>query len=414
MSFTKTLLYNALRKSERIFKTDMVYAVRGGFWLLLGQISTSFISFGLAVAFAHLISQETYGTYRYILSFVGIIMSFSLSGLSPALTRATARGHDGTLMQAFKMTASWGILLSGILASLSLYYALNQNTTLATGLFIAALTAPLIDAFELATSFLNGKKLYKLISGLGIIRSVLSSSFLLFCLFFYKHLLFLLLAYFISNLLVMGFVFYYSQTRLVKNKTIDAEAARLGKHTSVINTFAAIADRIDNILLFHYFGPVQLAIYNFSLLIPSNILSLIKNIGTLATPKLVLSDKEVAKKTLLLKSTSLLILTVPLALLYIFSAPYLFKIFFPQYIEAVIYSQVFAITILMSGALPIALFDAHVALRAKYTLSVISNTVKITFIFIGIYFFGIWGAIIARILSKSVGLFTAYILVRKI
>jgi O-antigen/teichoic acid export membrane protein len=64
----------------------------------------------------------------------------------------------------------------------------------------------------------------------------------------------------------------------------------------------------------------------------------------------------------------------------------------------------------MSGTMPLSLLDAQIALKEKYTLSVISNTIKITLIFVGIYYFGIWGAIIARIASKTIGLLTAYTL----
>ena len=64
-----------LRWSERYSKTDMLYLVRGGFWLSLNHIAASVSSLILAVAFANLIPAETYGTYRYVLSIIWLMIS---------------------------------------------------------------------------------------------------------------------------------------------------------------------------------------------------------------------------------------------------------------------------------------------------------------------------------------------------
>jgi len=60
----KDKIYRLLRRSEKYFKTDMVYLAHGGFWLTLGQIISSAASFLLAIAFANLLPKETYGTYK--------------------------------------------------------------------------------------------------------------------------------------------------------------------------------------------------------------------------------------------------------------------------------------------------------------------------------------------------------------
>jgi O-antigen/teichoic acid export membrane protein len=406
----KERIKGLLRKSEHIFKTDMVYAAGGGFWLILGQIVSMGSSFLLAIAFAHLVSQEVYGTYRYILSVVGMFMSFSLSGLSPAVTRAVARGNEGTLLKSFLTNLSWSGLLATGMGLFALYYALHGNTVLCYSLLFAAAFAPFTDSFELHTSYLNGKKLFKVSSTINALRGIIATSVLILSLFLTHNPVLIVGTYFLIHFLITGYAFYYTYIRFKPNHRIDPDAKRLGAHVSIINGFAALADRVDNIILFHYFGPIQLAIYNFSLLIPTNILGLIKNIGTLAVPKLALKEVSAAKKTIVQKSFTLLLLTVPITLIYVFFAPILFHYFFPQYHAAIIYSQVFAITILMSGTMPLSLLDAQIALKEKYTLSVISNTIKITLIFVGIYYFGIWGAIIARIASKTIGLLTAYTL----
>ena len=83
MNTLKHATYRLLRKSERYFKTDMVYVARGGFWVTAGNIVSALAAFGLAVAYANLLPKESYGTYKYILSLAGIIGAFSLTGLAP-------------------------------------------------------------------------------------------------------------------------------------------------------------------------------------------------------------------------------------------------------------------------------------------------------------------------------------------
>src|SRR3990167_10664736 len=87
-------LYRFLRWSERYTKTDMVYLASGGFWLVLGQIIFALSAFILAVAFANLVPQATYGTYKNLTSMAAMFAIFSLPGMAVAVTRASAQGNE--------------------------------------------------------------------------------------------------------------------------------------------------------------------------------------------------------------------------------------------------------------------------------------------------------------------------------
>lgn len=406
--------YKLLRRSEGIFKTDMVYAAKGGFWLTFGQGIATFSSFILAIAFANILSQEEYGTYKYILSLTGLISSISLSGLSTSVVRSVARGFEGSFMQSFYLSLRWGLLMALSAFALSIYYYVNGNNLLAVCMLFTGAFSPLIDSGELYNAFLNGKKAFKGASLMRGIRSLITTLALVIGVLFTKNIAILIAIYFISHTITVCLLFYITYKTYKPNDQIEPDTVRLGKHVSIMNFLSTVSDRIDSVLVFHYFGAAQLAIYSFSLLIPNNILGLIKNIGTLATPKFVNHKPNEVRVNILRKSLSLLYVTLPIALSYILLAPIFFKVFFPAYIESVIYSQVFAITILMSGVIPLSTLDAHVAIRKKYILSLISNVSKLVLMFIGIYFAGIWGAIFGRIFSKSIGLFTAFILARSI
>src|SRR3989338_6310130 len=91
--------YQLLRRSEDFFKTDMVYLAKGGFWFTLAQTVVSLSSFFLAVAFAQFVTKEAYGQYKYILSIVGLLGAFTLSGLPSAFLFSWS-GRSGQFFRA--------------------------------------------------------------------------------------------------------------------------------------------------------------------------------------------------------------------------------------------------------------------------------------------------------------------------
>src|SRR3989344_4033868 len=88
----RSATYTLLRSSEKYFKTDMVYLAKGGFWLVVGQLIVSGVSFGLSVAFANLLEPDVYGTYRYILTIFNFLAIPTLTGINVALREQLLKG----------------------------------------------------------------------------------------------------------------------------------------------------------------------------------------------------------------------------------------------------------------------------------------------------------------------------------
>jgi len=53
----KLKLIKAIRWTEKYTKTDMIYAFKNSFWLLLGQALNFFLALGLLWAFANYLSK---------------------------------------------------------------------------------------------------------------------------------------------------------------------------------------------------------------------------------------------------------------------------------------------------------------------------------------------------------------------
>ena len=91
-----------LRRGERFTRTDNVYLAKGGTLLTLASLAASLSSLLLALLFARLVTKDAYGSYQYLLAWGSILAIFSVTGISDALTRAVAQGHDGTIMAALR------------------------------------------------------------------------------------------------------------------------------------------------------------------------------------------------------------------------------------------------------------------------------------------------------------------------
>src|SRR3989344_8979317 len=92
-----------LDKLSGIFKTDLSYVAKGGFWLGIASTISSASGLVLVYFFANYLEPETYGTYRYILSVYGLLTIASLGGISTAVTRSVAKGSEGDFLRGFRI-----------------------------------------------------------------------------------------------------------------------------------------------------------------------------------------------------------------------------------------------------------------------------------------------------------------------
>lgn len=400
----KSKIYKFLRWSEKYTKTDMVYLASGGFWLTLGQIISSASAFLLAIAFANLLPPETYGEYKYILSIASILAIPTLTGMGTAITQSVARGYEGSFIPAVKTKIKWGFLSSIASLSLSGYYFYNDNHTLTIAFLITAIFLPFFDTLGVYTNLLQGRKNFKGMSRYNMISTILSSVILVISLYITKNILLLLLIY-LSSWTIIKLIFLIKDIPPhTKNNHFETqETITYGKHLSLMGIPGIISSNIDKILLWHFIGPAQLAIYSFSLSFPSRITGLLKTFSRLAFPKIAEKNLKEIKKPLIVKVLKLVVLIIPLVSLYIFIAPYLYKIFFPQYMESVFYSQILIFSLLLQpfNILSTAL-SAKKRTKDLYIFHTASPLVQIAFLLILTPNFGIIGAIISILLTKII------------
>lgn len=405
MTSLSSRLHRLLRSSEKYTKTDMVYLSRGGTWLTLGQVVSAVASFLLTIAFANLLPQETYGTYKYILSVCGILAIPALSEMSTAIIHATSRGDEGAIFPAFFTKIRWAAL--GGIGSLFVagYYLYAGNTLLAVAFLIAAIFIPIMDAPTLYDSVLQGKKDFRRSVSYSAISQVIYVTTIVGMLFLTKELLFVLLAYFVS--ITASRYYFFRKTLHVypPNNKHDEAVIPYGKHMSVIKGLNTLVGGILGVFIFHFAGSAALAVYTIALAPIERVRGLLGILSNLLLPKIAHHEWEIPSFLSFCRK-----MTVPFMILlagilgYIGIAPLLYHAFFPRYLDSIFYSQLFALSLLFTFATIIlsTILRGKRKTKEQYVTSIIDMATSLGVAIPALYFWGLTGLILGLTINKII------------
>jgi len=391
-------------KLSEILGTNLRYIIKGGFWLTLGEIVSTATTFLSALVFANLLSKETYGIYNYVLSISGILAIPTLSGIGTAMTQAVAKGYEGSLIPAVKTKIRWGLLASLSALIVAAYYYIYGNSTLAIAFLIVAAFLPFLDAFGLYESFLYGRKLFDVASLYFILIQIITIAVLIGTIFITKNIFFILLAYFASWTFSKLIIFQLVLKKFPPNKKPDPEAITYGKHLSVVSIIGTIANYLDKLLVFHYLGAAELAVYSLAIGPPEQIKNLLSSFNILAFPKFTERTVAEIKKAMARKFFQLFLLACFVIGSYILIAPYFYKIFFPKYLDSVFYSRIFALSMFNLILFPAGIFlQAKRKIKEQYWTNLLTSLFQIVIMTVFIIWQGLLGLIVARILTRFFG-----------
>lgn len=409
MQCLRNLIYQLLRQSESFFKTDMIYLAKGGGWLITGQVVAAGASFLLSIAFANLASKEVFGNYKFVLSLAGIVGAFSLTGLGTAVVQAVARGFEGTLRNSFWLNLKWSVFSLAAFMAISAYYYVNGNMTLAASLFVAGLFSPILSSVSIYKPFLMGKKDFETDAVYGIWRAIVPALSIMAILAFTNNIFVLVFTYFFSHTASAAAVYFKTLVKYKPNNKVDESVLQFSKHVSIMSFSNTLASKLDSILIFHFLGATEVAIYYFAIALPQQIQSLFRHIGTLAMPKFAEKTLYEIRLGIYKKSVFIVIVLLVAIFSYIFAAPYIYGFFFPQYLESIRFSQVAIFSILaVTSILPGTALNAMKAVKELHKTVIIGATAQIMLLVILVYFYGLWGAIVANILTKIIKVFFTY------
>lgn len=403
-----------LHTAERYTKIDLTYVLKGGWWLTAEQVLFGLIALGVSVAFARFVPADTYGTYRFLLSLYWILTSFTLTGIPTAMSRAVARGEEGAYRKSFRNALLGAVPMSLLAFAVSFYYALH-GSELAWGALAIGIIGPFFQAGYLYAPFLEGKGNFRDTAIFGFILNAVPAISLLISILFVRNPVIFLLVYLVGTTLTGLALCVITYVRYRPNNVQSPGLASLGGHLSAMNVLVTIANQVDQLLVFHFVGAAPLAVYSFATTFPDQIKAMFNNIANVAFPKFVRRPFGELRRTLGKRVLLLTLIAVVLTAAYIAAAPLLFAIFFPAYKSAIIYSQLYAISLIAVGtAIPVTVLQAHATKKALYVYNVSSGIFQVFTLVIGAAWFGIIGVIVARIISRLLNLGLSFFLVHRV
>jgi len=400
MSRLKDNVHKILNRGTEFLGLDLKYFVSGGFWKTIGTATTNILAAFLMIAFANFLPKETYGLYRYILSLIGILTMFSLTGMNVSVTQAVAAGNEGALKASVKYQLKWNLLMIFASWTLAAYYLLQQNTDISIALFILGFITPFTYTFNTYGAYLEGKKDFKRKSIFLIWSSIIYVAGMLPAIYFGKKMLWLIAAYAITSFL-SNLIFYIKTLKIYnppKNKS--PEAITYGRHLTYLNFINPILGQADNIILAHFWGVGQLAVYSLARVMPDKIGPFIKQIIGVGLPKLAQKTVEDIEKVFYKRLLQTALLGAIVAAGYILLAPVVFKYLMPKYLDSVFYSQLLATTFIFAASIGYigTAMTAQKMMRPIVLGSISSSIIKIILYIV----LGIWGGIFGLVLAQVI------------
>ena len=403
---------------EKLIRTDIRYVIRGVFWFSIGHAVSTLAGIATAVAFANLLAPDTYGNFRYVLSLLPLLDISTLKRIDQSLTISVSKGFEGDFINAVKTKMKWGILGSLAGFGLSFYYYLNGNYQLGILIAIMAIFVPIFNTPLISLDFLSGKKKFKALTIIGSSSSVVYSLLIIAFILFSKNIVLLLLAYFITNVLIRlaTLVFIIKKYPPNANKEGNNKTISYGKKLNILEIINAAASSLDNILVFHYLGAVELAAYSFIKKVPENIKLIPRFITQLSVPKFStqnigdpLIKKEVIRKTWFFAGGSAV-----LVFIYILMAPFIFKILFAPYQQYVFLSQIYALSFVFNfGGLFFNFVETNRKAKSVLSLNAIISALTILTIFVSLKFYGLIGLVAGYSFIRFVSSVLKYVYFKK-
>lgn len=414
----KQTTIHLLRWSQKYTGTDMVYLASGTFWLNLNKALGIVVGLGLSILYARYIDKDVYGNYRYILSFLSMFGFFSLSGMGFAMTRAVARGYERTYVRFAKIIfiSTLGITIIGLCSSLYFFF-IRQETVIALSLAVGALLIPFVEGTGNWRAYLSGKKAFKEKTAVNIRTKIFYLGLMLVvvvCNYFFElsllaGTLIMVSGYMLANGLPNAWYQLKYLKQIPKGSRTEPGSKAYGFHLTLAKIPQTIAFYLDGVLLYHYLGPVSLAVYSFAIAPIEQIKGLLNSMTAVAFPKFSTKTAASLRKTLPTKLIKLSAATIIITIIYVVLAPYIYEFLFPQYNESIQYSQIFALSLL---AVPLGFLSYALEATKRKKSIYITNSI-FPFIQIGLYValipqYGILGAVLGKVLGRLISTIGAW------
>jgi O-antigen/teichoic acid export membrane protein len=325
-------------------------------WTILSQVVAALCNFGIVYFLALLMTQNEFGQYKLITTWLSIALGVGYAGYLYVLPQQIARGGNYHLGEILKTTFIKSLFTLVALLAFCAYYFYNQNINLSLGFLLAALAAPILSTSLLVNTYFLGKKDFKRICLYTNFVDISQFVFACGAAYFTQNFLVIIFFYFLSTIFSNLFIVYktYQYDKAYKlNKNVAHENTGYvndNKTVSKINLSSIIltfTSQIDKLLAFHILGGPALAIYSIVTALSDQARTPVKAISAVLLPRL--AGKNLSFKRNLQIFGIITFICVLITIFLLVANPYIFTYLFPKYSSYLWYANLAAISVLTGG-----------------------------------------------------------------
>ncbi len=410
----KDFLKLKMQNASSVIGLDLTYFVGGGFWFMLANASALVGGVFLSSLFARIWPKDVLGQFSFLMSALAFISITALPGMTEAVFQASIEHKDGVFRESIKKVFYFSLLGATIMISGSVYFFLRGNQNLAVSVFCASLAFPFTTLGSLVTAFYNGKKDFRKSSLISTTANLFSIVMTAIALVYFRN--FIIVSIFsIWSTALINIIFTFKVFKNTKNLRTDNKLIKLGLTLSATQIFYTALDYLDKLLIPFFLGFEKNAVYYFAILIPLQIQGFFKMFTALGQPKISEVNPKEIRRVLFLKSVLLEVVISIIVIFYVLICPLLFKILYPSYREGILLSQIFSISLLYY---PNNIYGAYLTKRRIIRWNIIATIVygisSVLTLLIFLYFWGLIGAVISKIITRIVQIAITQIIFFKI
>jgi len=399
------LIDHKLASLSSRFEIDLAYFVKGGLWLSLPFAVNLLLGLLRTVFFARLTDEGVYGQFGFVIGVMGLVSILGLPGIHIALAQTVARGNHGAVVDAARARARWGGLASLVLSGFALYYFYLEEPVLVAAFLIAGALLPFRLAAQVVESYYTGCKRFDRISLLAVSVSVLHTLSIVLVLWLQQGVVWLVAATSGSQLLLYG-AFYLRESQHVQDCSRDPEVVSYGRSLTWAQAIISCTAHLDVIILGFSNSFADVAIFKIAAVIPDSLKGSMKILNPLALPKIAeRPNKRFYTRRNHRRLLYLLVLNVVIVLVSIASLPSIMSLLYgSQYEDSVFYAQLLMVSLAVAipNVVLNASLQAHKQVKRIHQLSLVYGILRISTLLVLVPFWGIGGAVVSSIVSRSV------------
>jgi O-antigen/teichoic acid export membrane protein len=391
-----------LRRIGVLLHFDAEYLFGSMFHLSYATFISMVMGLALSVIFARVMGEWAYGQYGLLLSIIGVLSVFTLSGMDSAMNRAVARGYGGAYTKGMWEKLRFSILgILGCLIASAYFRFLKPDTKLALSLLAAGLLFIPMNVLSSYQALLLGRRMFKQSSLWSALTISLTAATTILAIALTRSFLVVMLTYFGVSALVNTF-FFLITLKERPNDIGDEAVLSYGKHLTLMEVVGIVYGYLDNLLIAYFLTLPDLAVYLVAMSLPPQIKALFKMLGIVMFPKLSALSQEEAYLKVKRRFPLLLLTGLVIGVIVAVLTPYfIILIYSSKYAVSVPYAQILIIGMSLSapGIILGELLKSQERTRELYICSTGLPIFTAAVWVLAVTQFGLMGFVIARALS---------------